>query len=479
MIKTLSLPPPHSREQAIIMKAFVTPGLEEMFCANGTKFGKSAGAGGAMAAGFWANKGGVWRWVAPRASQAKIGLRYVSKMLPREEIKITRGGEPRIYAKNDIDNAIEFWSGKFPEDMEGEGVKGYCLDEASKLNEQVYASAKTTVTYTGGPILAFSTPRGKNWFFEKCMEAKEHMNWSLKKGIPPKKIFITAPTAANPGVKREIIERAKLNLNDRLFRQYYLAEFVSDSEIFAGMEACLADAELIELEGQIEFWLHPGAAAADVVIGVDWAKKSDYTVFMAIDYSSPHPRVVGVQRFQGLKYTQAVKELYKFTRKFNKVGVIYHDKTGVGEAVDDLLSVTDLPAEGIIFTNDSKCAMVNSLILTIEKGEIELCNWDTLKEEMGSYEVQVSAVGKMRYGHPRGMHDDTVSALMLAHAALQEFGGGCDIMYLDELKNLKLQSDNWQSDLLDKLEDEEDGGFYDRIRRAEAIWWEKYGKHAA
>lgn len=477
MRRTLHLPAPHSPKQAMIMKALITPGLEEMWCANGTKFGKSAAAGAAMAAGFWTNKGGIWRWVAPRGSQAKIGLRYTASMLPKDCIKITRGNEPRIYMRDDIDNAVEFWAGKYPEDLEGEGVKGYCLDEASKLQEQVYDSAKTTLTYTQGPILAFSTPRGKNWFFEKCMKAKDEMEWALAKGIHPQKIFITAPTSDNPGVDPALIARNKLNLPDRLFRQYFLAEFVSDSEIFSGMDDCM-EGELIELEGAVQFWVHPEAGISDVVIGVDWAKKSDFTVFMAIQYNNGKPKIVGITRFQGLPYTEAVKELYKFTRLFKEVGIIYHDKTGVGEAVDDLLAVTDLPTEGIIFTNDSKCAMVNSLILTIEKGDIELCNWNVLREEMGSYEVQVSGIGKMRYGHPRGMHDDSVSALMLAHAALNEFGGGNEIMYLDELKNLKLQSDNWQNQVLEQLEDEDDGDFYGKIRRAEQIWERKY-KHFA
>src|SRR6185369_5483389 len=213
----IKLPSPHSDTQSRIFQAFDRPGTET-WVACGTKFGKTISGSTALSKHFPIKKQGLWRWVAPIYSQALIGHRNIERMMPPRPFV-----EPLQYSIKipSTKSTIEFRSGEKPENLEGEACSGYVLDECAKMREQVYSSAKTTVTLTRGPILAISTPRGKNWFYNKCMQAKAEMELSLAKGEIPTRIFITAPTVANPRISAEIVAEAKKSLPDRLFRKYY------------------------------------------------------------------------------------------------------------------------------------------------------------------------------------------------------------------------------------------------------------------
>lgn len=431
-IRRLITPTAHSLEQSLMMKAFITPGLLEAWFPCGTKFGKSAGAGSGMAAAAWVKKGALFRWVAPVHSQAKVGMKYHLKLIPKETIAINKS-EPSInFMHNDA--KIEYKSGKYPEDLEGEGVDGgYALDEAAKMGQQVYDSAKTTVTVTRGPIVVFSTPKGKGWFFNKCMKAKEEMEWALKKGKSPTKIFMTAPSSKNPAVTPEMVEEARISLPDRLFRQYMLAEFQDDGSIFLGFRECYYT-ESIDLIQSHQIWFHPDAENSTVVIGADWAKIVDWTVFFAICLETR--RVIAFERFHKRPYTEAIRQLVRFCKKFKQVEAVWHDKTGVGEAIDDQLAYTELPYEGKVFSNKSKTDMVNRLITSIECSRIGLPKWNVLDSEMDAYEVTTNELGNMSYSAPDGQHDDTISALMLANAALETYADrDYDVKFLEDLKS--------------------------------------------
>lgn len=418
MIQTLKLPKPHSAKQKIIMSAFLMQDVKEIWVSCGTKFGKTFGAVSGLGARAWITQGGLFRWVAPIYSQSKIGYKYMGRILPNAPLTETNKSDPSIKIMS-LDCKIEFKSGKNPEDLEGEAINGYVLDEAAKMQEQVYSSARTTLTVTRAPLMAISTPRGKNWFHTRCMEAKAEMEWALSKGIEPEKIFLTAPSIDNPLVTQEAVEEARKTLPERLFRQYYLAEFMDDGAVFAGYKDCIYG-EKIELYGDKQRWHAPEAKEAVVVIGVDWAKVADYTVFTAFDLNTS--RLIGYERFHKVPYTEAVRKLVLFCRKFRDVYVVLHDKTGVGSALDDQLAYTNLPTHGVTFTNHLKAEMVAKLITSVEQQLIALPYIPDMIAELDAFEVSATATGLLSYNAPDGLHDDIVCSLMLSHLALVQYG---------------------------------------------------------
>lgn len=396
-----------------------------------------------------------WRWIAPIYEQARIGMDYFRPILPPDPHTKFRETKMRVTLPR-INTEIQFWHTRDPISLEGGGIHGNIFDEAAKCDPAAIDSANTTVTFTDGPQMYISTPFGKNHFFNACMEAKQHMEWALRNGKLPDRAFITARTIDNPFIKPEVVLRAKQSMSDRLFRQYYLAEFIDDGSTFIGFRDCVRGMQL-DIQGAIQFWKAGDAGEHEVIIGVDWAKKSDYTVMMALTIDEGKPRVVGVLRFTDLGYVDALKELYGFCRNFKSIRLIKHDKTGVGEAIDDMLAQMPFPYEGIIFTNKSKSAMVNQLMLTFETRDIILPNWVDMINELEMFEVKTSDSGNFRYSAPTGMHDDIVCALMIANSAVKEYTSDFKLRFMEDLPDDKLTLAKWYSDL--KAESDDDSPF--------------------
>ncbi len=447
LIQTLELPKPHSNEQRIIMSAFTTPGIREVWCPCGTKFGKSIGWAASMAKAAWSKPGALFRWVAPVYKQARIGLKYHQVLFPTSSYEVNKS-DPSITLNNG--SRIEYVSGQHPEDLEGEGITGgYCFDEAAKMKRQVYESARTTVTITQAIMGLFSTPKGKNWFYDGYRNAQYEMEWSIKRGKIPEVIALTAPSSANPMVTPEEVERNRKALPDRIFRQFYLAEFLDDGSCFIGFRDCIYT-DPIEPTGSIHQWYEEGVDEKEVVLGVDWAKKEDFTVFGAVSYQEDIPKMVGYTRFQGLSYVEAIKQLIRFTKKFKAVRLIRHDKTGVGEAIDDILGQTSLPVEGVIFTNASKTSMVSDLMLCFERGELLIPDIPELIYELDIYEVQTNSLGTARFSAPLGMHDDIVSMLMLVYSAVKEYRAEFKVRFLEDLPKEKFTIDRWYAEIAEE-----------------------------
>jgi hypothetical protein len=116
-----------------------------------------------------------------------------------------------------------------------------------------------------------------------------------------------------------------------------------------------------------------------------------------------------------------MRYLQVFAKKFKETTAVYHDRTGVGEALDDMMANTGLPYEGITFTNKSKSEMVNNLMIAVEQQFVEFPRWQELLDEMENFEVKVSHVGTMRFEAANGKHDDIIAAFMLAWSAVSDY----------------------------------------------------------
>jgi hypothetical protein len=405
---------PHSTKQDLIFNSLFIPGLLEMWVACGTKFGKTLSACGAMTLALPVSQQALYRVVAPIYNQSKISFKYIRRMLPPPpHVKPNETALTLSMPHND--SLIQFCTGQDAEALEGEATAGNILDECAKMKEAVYASVKTTTSVTRGPIIGISTPRGKaSWFYRKCMEAKEEMVRAKYEGRRPTKIFIHAPSRANPFVSQEVIDDARKTLPHRLFQQYYEAEFVSEGGVFVNYDRCFKT-DYLDYADQF-VWLKPGHKESSTVIGADWARTTDFTVFTAVDIKTRE--VVGVQRMRGVPYPVQVQRLKAFTENFKTIESVWHDKTGVGMALDDILHSTDLPFHGITFSNASKNELMVKLMLGFETEMLGIPNIGLLSTELNDLEVNTTATGLPTYSAPDGAHDDMVMSLALANAAM-------------------------------------------------------------
>jgi phage FluMu gp28-like protein len=121
--------------------------------------------------------------------------------------------------------------------------------------------------------------------------------------------------------------------------------------------------------------------------------------------------------------------------------MILHDKTGIGAAIDEMLSGINFLYQGIVFNNTNKCEMVSALIIAFQNRWIRIPYWEILVNELKEYEVRTNQIGMMFYSHPAGRHDDTVTALMLAYYAANNQSINFDVFSLDNIPEQKNQID--------------------------------------
>lgn len=434
---------PHSAKQRQLIEAFVTPGLNELWVACGSKWGKTLGLASAFAVAVPLESQRMYRWIAPIYAQALIGMRYCKRIFPKPPIvKITNSGPVPTLAIPSLDTDLQFWHGQHPEDLEGEAVHGQGVDEAAKQKEQVYASAKSTTTQTRGPSAFISTPRGKGWFYRGCMRAKLEMEKAAHEGRQPRAIFITAPTYDNPMITAEAIEHIRAGMSRRIFRQYIEAEFLDDGSVFEYLTDAFGNP--VDFVSD-ERWVASTHESKAIFVGADWAKNVDYTTFIALNDQG---RLVGWMRIQRRKYPEQVAALYAFLAQVKAASTLIgcqvvceHDQTGVGEAVDDIIDATNTEGwdiTGIVWTNKLKGIYVNDLILSFEEKAFQLTPpWKTLRDELAAYEANVSVSGNVIYGAPENQNDDTVSALMIANRLFRQGRGSIsNIIVVDHLESV-------------------------------------------
>lgn len=443
-------PDAHSKKQQFIYGCLLQENIREIWVCAGTKFGKTLSGTAAQINYAITRPNTKHRWIAPIYSQTRQPKEYFQRILPGKP-HTTENKSDNVINLNYINTRIEFWHGQNPTSLEGDGIHSYVIDEAAKQSPQVKSSARTTTTRTKGPMLYISYPFGKNWFYDGCMEAMDHQAWAFKNNQTIEKVFLHARTCDNPYIDKQVIENARKELPWRLFRQYFLSEFLDDGTVFAGFLECIYT-DLIDPHGEVKSWFHQNCNHSVVVIGADWAKTIDYSVFTAIDIATK--RVVGFIRFHRRAYTEQVRMLSFFAKRFLRVEIIIHDKTGVGEAVDDMMAYINQPYRGITLSNALKSELVMKLITAFEQKDIRIPNWPEMTGELKAYECKTSAIGTVSYNAPSGKHDDIVMSLAIGYyAAILYCDNSLEIKYLDDLQKSaeadKTELEKYYSELID------------------------------
>jgi len=163
----------------------------------------------------------VW-YVAPSYRQAKMitwkklrntlqDLRWAKKINETElTIELKNGSTISLKGADNYDS------------LRGAGVHFLCLDEFADIEpEAFYETLRPTLSDTGGKALFIGTPRGMNW-------AKDL--YDLAEEYPDEWRSFTFTTVDGGQVPAAEIEAAKRTMDERTFRQEYLASW----ETFSG-----------------------------------------------------------------------------------------------------------------------------------------------------------------------------------------------------------------------------------------------------
>ena len=302
---------------------------------------------------------------------------------------------------------IDFWTLEDPDAGRGRKYKRIVIDEAAHarlLKDAWERAIAPTLTDYAGEAWFISTPKGINFFHDLYDRGgkPEHPDWAA----------FYMPTTANPFIKPAEIERFRLENPEMVFRQEYLAEFITFG------------AGLVKPEMLITGPCPPGLP---VTIGVDLAiSEKEGADFTAIAALCRHPDT-------GVVY---VKEVEHFRAGFNEVmtrikaaaarhspRLIAVEQTQYQAAVvQELTRTTTLPVRGVRPDKD-KVTRFAPLLTRFEQLQVRLdpvgcAPW--LRDELLSF--------------PAGTHDDAVDALSHAWAGFAM--GGPAVATANNIKGL-------------------------------------------
>jgi phage FluMu gp28-like protein len=373
----------------------------------GRRWGKSKGGSvwlldGAM--GLGAGGGTVCQWVAPTYGVCKFGWRELVRLgdqIPGARIwsRDRATGASRVVLPNGAE--IVLGSSDHPDSLRGEGLTRVVVDEAA----MVPPSAWTDALYPAlgdhhGRALLISTPKGPNWLQKRFVRGQDPKDDEYQS--------FRFPSSSNPFLNPAVIEKARQELPDVVFRQEYLAEFIADGAVFRNVEPCC---RVVEPMG-------------DIVVGVDWAQSDDFSVFTAVDIDTG--AVIDIDRLNQVSYPLQIDRLKQFCERYSAVMVLAEDN-GPGAAPCDYAAEAGLPLQRFTTTPKSKPEIISSLIAAFDHEEIALCVKDPWLQEVLVSELQAYTMTRLpssgfKFSAPEGMHDDCVMSLAIAWEARKRGG---------------------------------------------------------
>lgn len=304
---------------------------------------------------------------------------------------------------------VECWSLDDPDAGRGRAYHAIVIDEAAMVKNLEQAWQQTI-----RPML--SDFRGKAWFFSTPKGIASYFHTLFQRGQDPaypRWASWQMPTSTNPFIHPEEILEAQSDLTDLAFAQEYMAQFVSwAGQVFRR----IADAQTNASPGQT------------VMIGVDWGRTGDFTVFTALSAAG---EVTEIDRFRGLEYQLQRDRLTTFWERHGgqktyqgpTAPYIIAEMNSMGAPVVEQLQQDGLPVLGFQTTNSSKASIIQALALAFERGVIRIPFDPILVGELQAFEGKQMAGGLMRYGAPEGLHDDMVMSLAIGWAGLLMPGG--------------------------------------------------------
>lgn len=306
----------------------------------------------------------------------------------------------RLLYKNEVKRIVRFGSGQIqvktgrhPDALRGGDADLLVLDECAYLDPDAWRKV-------GAPMLAdrdgeavfISTPKRRNWFFELYQHSIA--------GNDPRWQGWQFSTHQNPHLSQDALTALVSDMTEQDYQQEILAQFLEgQGAVFRYIDERCTARKREPYEG-------------DFAVGVDWAQKSDSSVFVVMDKNTR--TMVDYDRFNGIDWSLQRGRLKAIVERWNAKTIIA-ESNSIGSPNIEALQREGLPVTSFETTAVSKPPLIESLVLAFDRGEITVIDDPLIKGELMAYERIVSPqTGRSRYSAPEGLHDDIVMALALA-----------------------------------------------------------------
>jgi predicted phage terminase large subunit-like protein len=343
-------------------------------------------------------------WLALRDKESAIGGSSVAWFAPSYKILLDAWSDIEKNLRNVIIKAnktdmrielatggkIDFWTLEDQDAGRGRKYKRIVIDEAAHaryLKDAWEKAISPTLTDYRGDALFISTPNGINFFHELFNRSGQHEypDWAS----------FHMPSTANPFIPHDEIETRKTELPELVFRQEYLAEFVTFG------------AGLVKPEMIVETPCPPGLP---IVLGIDLAisekQGADFTAIVAMARDAEgRVWIKEVERFRA-GFHEVIQRIKAAAARHNPTLIAIEQTQYQAAVVQELARTTTLPVRGIRPDRD-KLTRFAPLLTRYEQ---RLVRHDpsgvpaAFRDELLAF--------------PEGEHDDMVDAAAHAFAAL-------------------------------------------------------------
>ena len=341
--------------------------------------------------------------VAPYIKQTNIIWDYVYPTCSRypDTFKI-RVDQKRIECKQ-TGSILECHTAENPAGLLGATLTGLVLDEAAEMSQEIWEQRlEPTLTVKNGWCIMISTPiTEENWFHQLYVKAKT--------GELSDSAAFHFTSYDNPYQNKEAIDRIRERIPEFRFQQQYMAIPHSDSGlVFKDVNRAIVNAPPIN-SGRV--------GENRFILGWDPARARDYSVICVVDRVTGH--LVYFDRSNSVEWDTQQDRVLLIAKRYGNAKIIM-DATGIGDPLLNGLQTKAIKEKWQIFvepykisTNRAKVELIETLAVMIQEWEITYPPIPELLHELKSFRYFESEAGNIRYDHPKGEHDDAVSALAL------------------------------------------------------------------
>ncbi len=331
------------------------------------------------------------------------------RMIPASKCRHISNSEPySIDLKDGTHMAIRLPD--HPDDLVSAGIDLLYMVEAARMSETAWLTVRPTLVSEGrlGRTVFNSTPKGQGWFsrlWQMCQDPQQSAWQGLR--IPA---YDAAGNRHELSVmpEDEKLEEERRSYPERWFAQEYMVEFLTgEGQVFQRVRERISNP--------------PELPRAPVVVGVDLAKYSDFTCFVALDANG---RMVNFARMNTVSYGIQAERCCTFLVAMKARRAVI-ESNGPGEVFYDILSKAmherrsefSGRCELIPFatTASSKKGMIDALAVAFERGQISILNNEQMITEFEQYSLATTKSGYTTFSAPEGGHDDFVMATALAY----------------------------------------------------------------
>jgi hypothetical protein len=303
-----------------------------------------------------------------------------------------------------INNSVIYFKSAENYDNIRSGTYKYVFcDEFAFFKKDAWVDAinPTMAAKKGSRAFLFSTPRGKNNFWEYCVlgQNTEELNYS----------YNYMSYLENPHMDLEFVEECKKRYPPAKFDQEFMGAFIDSATVFDGFESC---ATINNFEKPI--------AGKKYYAGIDLANKVDRTVVTIIDENG---RVVYIYSVHHSSWKVIVEKILKILTEYNDPDTLV-EINSIGDVIFEMLSDKYNNLFPIFTANNNKQIYIEDLIKEFSDKTISIpirkcCEY--LHEELDTFEMNYSPKSrKIIYSARVGFHDDHVISLALANKSRKD-----------------------------------------------------------